>query len=235
MPWDKRLHSKEIVVPYDELDLHLQKLIGDPKLSSFMSLGKSLSETRNSRSIKTERTLRGLMELQTLAYGTHAIITKGRDSFDKAIIPISILLRTNFARQVQKKHLELADAMRKHGIIQTRFENKYPIEWINPTIVAETHPIFYVDRKGNAHFLKESRAEYARYSYQKAWAGKMGLNMWRWRAYLRKPEAPESVKQWAQKKAKQWAKQLKPSTQYAYAVTKQQAVTHQRRSIKKTR
>ena len=185
MPWDKRLRKKEIIIPYEHLTSQAQKIIGQES------------------SIKEWRANRGFAELGVVGNATY----KGGLPFSGA----SFLLRTIAAHYVQNRHRELVEDLNEHGIFRDKFSNAYPDGWLNPTTVAETHPVFFVDARGNLHFLKDSRTEYARHVFQKMWAGKIGLNMWRWRVYLRPPKVPESVVSWAKNKAKTWARAMAPS------------------------
>jgi hypothetical protein len=54
--------------------------------------------------------------------------------------------------------------------------------------------------------------EYARHKFQKSVGGKAGLNLWRWRVYLKPPRAPkplvEKWKAYAEQQARLW--KLKP-------------------------
>lgn len=100
--------------------------------------------------------------------------------------------------------------MKKFGILQTKFEEIYPQGWINPTIVANTHPVFHVKGNGDLVFHRPTRVEYARMKFQEKLPGRLGFQPWRWRAYLQKPEAPEPVKAWAASKVREWAQTLRP-------------------------
>lgn len=100
--------------------------------------------------------------------------------------------------------------MKKFGILKPSFENNYPKDWINPTIVEKTHPVFHVKANGDLVFHRPTRIEYARMMFQKRFPGKLGLQPWRWRAYLKKPEAPEKIRDWAKRQADKWAKKYMP-------------------------
>jgi len=88
----------------------------------------------------------------------------------------------------------------KYGLLDTRFESLYPNNWMNPIEVAKTHPIFYIDLKGNLVILQNTRMEYYRYAYQKTFPGRFGFQPWLWRSYFEPPVAPESIRQWAKEK-----------------------------------
>jgi hypothetical protein len=115
--------------------------------------------------------------------GTYGLYTKYRatESYNKFI---------NYIR----------DLANKFGLLDTKVEHLYPKDWIKPTEVAKTHPIFYIDLNGNLVILQNSRLEYYRYAYQKSFPGKFGLQPWLWRSYFEPPQAPESVKQWTRNK-----------------------------------
>lgn len=82
--------------------------------------------------------------------------------------------------------------MKKDGILRGgEPESHYPQGWINPTIVAETHPIFSVQRNGDVIFRRVTPNEFRFLKMQEKWFGKAGFNVWRWRGTLRRPEAPE--------------------------------------------
>jgi len=74
-----------------------------------------------------------------------------------------------------------------------------------------------VNWKGDLIFPKMTRIEYARYVFQKKWPGKLGLNPWRWRAYIEAPKAPKKVREWAAEKAAEWARALRPKPAFGLA------------------
>jgi len=140
--------------------------------------------------------------------------------------------RAVIAKTIQSKHKDLVKAMKESGILQTKFEGNYPRDWINPTIVANTHPVFFVNWKGDLIFPKMTRTEYARYVFQQKWPGKLGLNLWRWRAYLEPPKAPKTVREWAAEKAAQWAAVLKPRPVPAFGLAKARTAIPERTKAK---
>jgi hypothetical protein len=131
---------------------------------------------------------------------------------------LSLGARTAVAKAIQKRHHELVEKMKHVEMLQRPFEAGYPKGWISANSAAKTHPVFYVKRNGDLVFLKPTRAEYYRYAFQKSFSGKIGLNPWRWRAYIRKPEAPEPVNALAQKWAKNLAKSLAPKRKPAFGI-----------------
>ncbi len=100
--------------------------------------------------------------------------------------------RTIAAKLIQSKYVEIANTMKTHGILQPSFEKEYPPKWLNPTVVAETHPIFSVQANGDVVFRRVTPKEFKLLKMQDRWIGKAGLNVWRWRGTLRKPQAPET-------------------------------------------
>lgn len=134
------------------------------------------------------------------------------------MIPASLVFGLFFGRAAARRHLwvssiqnaheALVHRMAKHGIIQTEFEGRYPKDWINPTIVSRTHPVFDVENNGDIIFRKVTRREYLQYLMQKKWVGNYGVNTWQWRGYLAPPRAPEPVKKWAQAKLKKMLERI---------------------------
>jgi hypothetical protein len=124
--------------------------------------------------------------------------------------PITGAITSNplIASLIQKVYSEIDFSQ---PIFSVAHEHKYPEGWISAARIKETHPIFYIDMKGNFVFLKPSRMEYYRYLFQKSVLGKLGYNTWWLRGYLEPPKAPESVKKWAQEKVKKMMERMKPA------------------------
>ncbi|MDP2666196.1 MAG: hypothetical protein Q8P05_01690 [Candidatus Diapherotrites archaeon] len=114
----------------------------------------------------------------------------------KLAISIAFVLSANpfIAQIIQRFYSELP---LDQPIIMPPFERFYPEGWIQASRIKETHPIYYVDMKGNLVFVKNSRMEYFRYLFQKSLLGRLGYNPWWWRGYIEPPKAPEPVKKWA--------------------------------------
>ena len=204
---DTLLKRHSIRIPNNELNPVLQMIIGT-----------DVPFLKEPITIRNSRILREIQEVNILSY---AALAYGSNSFSLADKPHNFFVTplvlatggvayTYLAKRVQKLHEELADEMNRVGVLQSKFEGRYPRDWMNPSIISRTHPVFYVNRKGDLVFVKESRAEYYRYRFQRAFPGKLGLNFWRWRAYLRPPKVPEAWKVWAARKIKEHARRWKP-------------------------
>lgn len=144
-----------------------------------------------------------------LGYATALAVTNTRGpSLGRAVgvTAGSIIFNPVFAKRVQKIY---ADIDFSQPIFFISHEHKYPEGWISAKRIRETHPIYYIDMKGNLVFLKPSRAEYYRYLFQKSTLGKLGYNTWWLRGYLEPPKAPESVKKWASEKLKRAIEQMR--------------------------
>ena len=176
------------------------------------------------RGIRELRQLRGITEIGVLVNAgslTSKTLRNNQTVLSEVVLPLALYARQITVSTIQKKHNELVELMNKHGLLNTTAEGNYPRDWMNPSIIAKTHPIFYVKANGDLVFIKEGnnvsfRIEYARYLYQKAWAGKLGLNPWRWRTFLRPPKAPEKVRNWAKLQVQNLVlglKSLKPAPQ----------------------
>jgi hypothetical protein len=143
------------------------------------------------------RRVRGLIEVLTPLY----FMT--RNPLTSALGAPNILMRTIVVRTIQRLHETHKEIMNKVGVLSTATEGNYPRDWMNPTSIARTHPIFYVNARGDFVFLRETRSEYYRYRYQNTFFGKWsGTNLWKWRAYLEPPHPPKAWKEWANDKLK---------------------------------
>lgn len=194
--WRKRL----VLIKFNHLNPALQGIIGRK--------GMGFKEWNSSLAIRAQRQGKTVFEGIPLTALISIGASLGWGMGGAAIIgglPILVPARAAIAESIQDRHEDLVNAMKKFGILQTKFEGNYPRDWINPTTVANTHPIVYVKGNGDLVFLRATRAEYARYVFQKSFARKLGLNPWRWRAYLEPPTAPKSVREWAKEHAAKWA------------------------------
>ncbi len=191
-----------IVVRFEHLPARVQQVIGTGKLENVA--GEWLPLFGQKPSIQGARKLKAIDGTLAAMSGSVVANTLLNQATGKAIsLEEAIGGGTTFGffargRGVQNTlmkiaHKELLDAMRFFGAINPNHEVAYPKNWINPADIARTHPIVYVNRKGDLVFLKNSRAEYYRFKYQQ----KFGRSMWRWRGYLAPPAAPEKVKDWA--------------------------------------
>ncbi len=206
--------KKPVLIKFEHLNPALQDMIGRK--------GMSFREWNSSLAIRAQRQGKAIFEGLPLTvlisigasfgWGMSGVATIGG-------LPILVSARRAIAKSIQDRHEDLVSAMKKFGILQTKFEGNYPRDWINPTIVANTHPIVHVKGNGDLVFLRATRAEYARYVFQKSFAGKLGLNPWRWRAYLEPPTAPKPIRAWAKQWAAELAESLVPRRKPAFAMT----------------
>lgn len=136
-----------------------------------------------------------MVPLGTLAATASAIVGQNKlIGFDTGSILLGGTMRTILAKLIQQAHAEASRALKQNGVIQTRVEKEYPHDWDNAAAVAKTHPIFSVQRNGDIIFRKVTEKELKLLRWQEKWVGKAGLNIWRWRGTLRKPEALEIEK-----------------------------------------
>ncbi len=202
--------EQSITIKFSHLNQKLREIIGtsNPKdIATEFATGHfgTLRANRRLRAWSEAFTLINAFNLvQWSTIGSHGSASRQFQGIAATGTALSVLSRTMAARAVQKKHRELAAAMKEFGIMQTKFEGDYPRDWINPTIVAKTHPTFYVKANGDVVFPSQTRIEYARYVFQKKFPGKIGLNPWRWRAYLEKPKAPAKVADIVSAKIGEW-------------------------------
>ncbi|MDD5163730.1 MAG: hypothetical protein PHD95_06005 [Candidatus ainarchaeum sp.] len=174
-------------------------------------------------SLRTIRVSRGLVEvtgLEMLGYGIYAALSKKyawAGGFGSHAL-VGGLLRTKFAQAIQETHIAIAETAKTFGLLQTQNEKAYPPDWINPAVVAETHPIFSVTRNGDIIFRRVTPLEFKLLKAQEGWRGKAGLNvsldprklLWRWRGTLRKPKAPEVECRKVSERLRQLLERMKP-------------------------
>lgn len=128
-----------------------------------------------------------------------------------SIFPVTILLpkalqnEVEIRKLIQNQHQLLRNAMAEDGVLDKKFEGNYPANWMRPNVVAEYHPIFFVDGRGNIHFLRERKSgEAAKQVWQQTKIGRAGFTLWRWRAYLRPPKFPAREAS----KAREWVARM---------------------------
>ena len=244
-----------IIVKFEHLNPALQEIIGEKPGIKDRLLNQPISEITKSIMNKLGRdevmtsprrdTIRRLRSLRAFYEGGSLMsLLLMADAIKSKEMPSSKLLgggtalmaacRTLVAKLVQWRHRDLVKAMKDFGILQTKYEKGYPKDWINPTIVSRTHPTFYVNRKGDLIFPKMTRIEYARYVFQKRFPGKLGLNSWRWRAYLEPPERPEKVTDFVNAKIRQWLATMRPKPAFGLATARAKAA-RQRKARSKHR
>ena len=128
-------------------------------------------------------------------------LVKGHVRMFRGDMPLTAALaataRIKIAVDIQKRHQELVQAMRRHGLLNKVAGRRYPKNLTNTNTVAKTHPLFYVKKNGDLVFRKLTRLEYARMVFQETFLGKWGLNPWRWRAAIDKITAKQKDKAWA--------------------------------------
>ncbi len=227
------MNNKEIIIPLKHLAPGVRLLIGDPKLA------REVFPIMVEYNLKTSRSYRSLLHGGSLLNLYLLQQYLAEKNFSGGVILGGLLLyggkvHIKTAETVQNYHLRIIDLMKKHGILDTKFEGNYPPELMRPTDLSRTHPVFFVDFKGNVHFLKESRAEYARFKFQKTSVGKAGFHPWMYRAYLRPPEAPEKARDFVSAKFRQW-RRLIPRPAFAYANNRDKLSGFDRRQVGRKR
>ncbi len=183
------LEQTEVRIPFEHLSPAAQGIIGG---NNYSTIKKSRFMQRLTGLSAPPAFLFGLAVAGPLLERNLSILDIAGATIG-AVVP-SVYYNIKFAKKVQQAHEKLKRVINKHGVLHTPFEGRYPFNWISPTQVAKTHPIFYVTGKGDVVFKKNTRLEYMRYLDQKRWYGKKGLTPWRWRVYLEPPKAPEKVR-----------------------------------------
>ena len=183
----------------------------------------------NTYSIRSARMSRFFAEL-------HAAHTVSRILAEPNPLSISVFgfegtSRIEAARLVQVLHEELAKQMHHSGIVNPHFFKQYPADLLNVKLLARTHPIFTVGSGGSITFRRPTRIEYARYKFQSARGGKLGVQPWAWRGYLEPPKAPEPWKKWATAKVSEWAGRLRPAPMPSPAFAPVRAVHSGKRTL----
>lgn len=153
------LEQTEIKIPFEHLSPAAQAIIGEKKPGT----------------IKTARMFRAVSEL-IVPFATagglaiHQAINTGKRLGAGAIVgsvlgslAVLVAYRSKHSKMIQQAHEELKRAINKHGVLHTSFEGHYPFNWINPTQIARTHPVFYVTGRGDVVFKKNTRLEYMRH------------------------------------------------------------------------
>lgn len=187
--WERIQLAKRttVRVRFEHLNQALQEVIGEHDSITKFDL----------ESIKNFRKLRAFAEGGNLLTLMFALELARRKMYGASLLQLAMgsghaAIRQITVKKIQKKHVELEKKMKMFGILQTKFEKEYPSDWLNPTIVADTHPIFSVQANGDIIFRRATPKEMSLLKAQEKWVGKAGLNVWRWRGVLRRPEAPET-------------------------------------------
>ena len=184
--------KKKIIVKFKDLNPAVQDIVksNNPFMKQFVH------DTLNTNDIRSLRIQRGFFDSFTLL-GLYGLIP---NNYLK-IFMITPFWRHRLVKEVQSRHKDLLESINKYGLLQTTHERNYPRDWIKPDIVEQTHPIFYVKGNGDLVFIPRGRTmEYYRMLFQKSKMGKLGLNAWRWRVYLKPITAPQKVREWARSK-----------------------------------
>ncbi len=197
--------EREVRVAHEHLNPALQFLIQRGEKGGFAEIldGFTAVPSYPPNSIKALRTT------QKISAGA-LVANVALDSYLKSHPHLPAFIGTGLASMsreaagslLRNKHKELVTIMRSGGVLKTKYEGHYPEGWMNPTTIAQTHPIFHVDPKtGDLIFHKETRGEYFKWQVQRKVPTSIG---WWWREYLRPPTAPQSVKAWANDKLAAW-------------------------------
>jgi len=193
-----------VIIPWRRLNPELQQIIGRP-LKKIASL-EELDSIRTHRRLRTLVFGMGLTALLQVLGKVHLSAMKHPET--GAMLNLTFVKM--YGHYIRAKNAELLKAMNKYGIIQTKYEELYPKKWLNPAMVASTHPIFYIDQRGNLVLRKATRMEYYRYLWQQKLPGQMGFHPWRWRVYIRPPVVPEPWREWAKARLRKEMARLKP-------------------------
>ncbi len=143
------LEQTEIKIPFEHLSPAAQAVIGENNIP---------------RTVKGGRFVRGACELAPpFAFSvwlSFAHASKLSPEVMHGLLPVSLAagtlssmsIRTVASKEIQQAHEELKRVINKHGALSTEFEGHYPFNWINPTQIARTHPVFYVTGRGDVVF-----------------------------------------------------------------------------------
>lgn len=225
-------------VKFEDLTPAVQDLIGQ-KGDVFSTYPTPTFEDIRLRSLRSFRGMHDLTTPLTAIAGVGASMSK--QAVSSASLAgshlVSVWMRTWVARLIQRKHEEIAESMKKFGVLVVKAERNYPPDWLNPTIVAQTHPIFSVTRNGDIIFRRVTPLEFKLLKAQEGWRGKAGLNIsgdprkliWRWRGTLRKPLAPEVERKRVSERIREWTTKWKPVR------ARKPALSYARKPIAQTR
>jgi hypothetical protein len=188
------VNRDSVVVPYAHLHPEIKRIIGEP-------LPRAASSERDT--IRTMRRIRAISE-GTTVLGLFLALKGAYPIAGASTLPAAVT-RTAASKAIQELHEQLVTAIKRYGLIDRRYASRYPSEWRSLATIARTHPIFYVNRKGDLVFKRASEREYFYYLAQKRCPGKFGLHPWRWRVYIGPLHVPDDVR----KRAKEQLKHLR--------------------------
>jgi len=202
------LKQNQVRVKLTHLSPAVQDLIGVNRVLDFVSANITIKTLRANRRMQ-DVILPLFSVCAAVGLTTPRAKTEDTAAFLSAV-PMSAGFRALLAKFIQGKYVQIAEEMKTRGVLQTQFEREYPPDWINPTNVMETHPIFSVQSNGDIVFRKVTKKEFAFLQAQENWIGKTGLNPWRWRGTLRRPLAPEVEQKKIIERLKELASRLRP-------------------------
>jgi hypothetical protein len=187
----------QVRIRFEHLSPAVQAIIKRPK-------GDSFSPDSKKATIREARIARALFDgltLATVGAGSFGWIMGSPPAVGVAGIYVgyNFTRRIKYAKKTNRLHEKLIETMSTYGVIAPKFEEEYGERWMNPADIAESYPIFHVEPNGDLVFHRNSRAEYLKWMVQRKLYTSTG---WWWRAYLKPPKAPESVKEWAKRKLK---------------------------------
>ncbi|PIN98266.1 MAG: hypothetical protein COT90_05110 [Candidatus Diapherotrites archaeon CG10_big_fil_rev_8_21_14_0_10_31_34] len=194
----KNKQNRDIVVKFEHLNPNLQEII-----NSKFSMQDRIDQT----SLKNLRRYRGVGDLgllTTIAASANLPQVPSSQALHVLGGTLFLLGRTISSYGIKIAHRRIVNSMKENGLLQTRFEGHYPKDWINPSIVARTHPSFHVKGNGDIIFHKTTRTEYFRIKFQE----RFKVAGWRWRACLAPPVAPEKAREWAKQKLAEIARRI---------------------------
>jgi len=190
----KLLELNTVRIPWRHLSPAIQEVIGHPPITPSATKG-------GIRPMRWHRTQSYGLAAGSLLFTLSRIPLGGIpiEAF-YAAAPAMVAGGKTMGWLVRRAHRRLHHTMNTYGILQAKYEERYPKKWLNPYVVAKTHPACYVARNGDLVFRKPTRMEYYRYLWQKKLPGKAGMHTWRWRVFLKPPEVPEPAREWARAK-----------------------------------
>ena len=75
-------------------------------------------------------------------------------------------------------------------VLDWKYRKQYPRNWKDLSVVAETHPVFFVNQIGNVVFKRDSILErFLRRMQEMPLIHILGIHPWRWRNYVKPPSA----------------------------------------------